>query len=81
MSYDNTHLFTVGKDGCIFIFEIRDRDPKTLRRTNMAFSEEILTEKQEIADFDQKKQSLTNDLENEKNQQSNEVDEKMGTNA
>lgn len=82
MSYDNTHLFTVGgKDGCIFILEIRDRDPKTVKRTFMNFSEEILTEKQEIADFEQKKQSLTQDLENEKNQQSNEVEEKMVTNG
>jgi len=34
----------------------------------MAFSEEILTLKQEIIDLETKKQSLTNDLENEKNQ-------------
>jgi len=67
LSYDNTHLFTVGEDGCIFIFEVRDRDPKTVKRVTMAPSEEILTLKSEIVDLETKKQSLTNDLENEKN--------------
>jgi WD40 repeat protein len=28
LSYDNHHLFTVGADGCFYIHDVKDRDPK-----------------------------------------------------
>ena len=57
LNYRNDHLFTVGKDGAIFIMEVKDRDPKWEKfpyddRKKMNYSEEILTEKQEILDFE-----------------------------
>jgi hypothetical protein len=50
LSYDNNQLFSVGKDGCIIIYDVKDKDPKGKQkiRETLAFSEEILTEKSEI---------------------------------
>lgn len=47
MSFDNHHLFTAGKDGCLIIHDVKDRDPKgkTRERDCLPFSDEILTEK------------------------------------
>lgn len=45
------------------------------------FSQEILTEKQEIADYEATKQNLITDLENHKNPGHSGVDEKMGASA
>ena len=28
ISYDNNNLFTCGKDGCLIIHDVKDRDPK-----------------------------------------------------
>ena len=28
LSFDNNQLFTVGKDGCLIIHDVKDRDPK-----------------------------------------------------
>ena len=64
LSYDNHHLFTVGKDGCLIIYDVKDRDPKgkSREREGLPFSDEILTEKQEIETFIQDKEQLENDL-------------------
>ena len=64
LSYDNHHLFTVGKDGCLIIHDVKDRDPKgkSREREGLPFSDEILTEKQEIETFIQDKEQLENDL-------------------
>ena len=53
MSFDNNQLFTAGKDGCLIIHDVKDRDPKGKSRTRdcLPFSDEILTEKQEIDTF------------------------------
>jgi hypothetical protein len=50
LSYDNTHLFSAGKDGCLIIHDVKDRDPKgkSKDREGLPFSDEILTEKSEI---------------------------------
>jgi len=47
LSYDNTHLFTTGKDCCLMIHDVKDRDPKGKGRDreSLQFSDEILTEK------------------------------------
>jgi len=64
LSYDNHHLFTVGQDGCLIIHDVKDRDPKGKARERdcLAFSDEILTEKQEIETQNQEKEQLENDL-------------------
>ena len=58
ISYDNNYLFTAGKDGCLIIYEIKDRDPRggLIKRERgegaiMQFSDEILTEKPEMDDI------------------------------
>ena len=69
ISYDNNFLFTSGKDGCLIIYEIRDRDPRggLIKRERgegaiMQFSDEILTEKPEMDEIysmrDQKQSEL-----------------------
>ena len=58
ISFDNNTLFTTGRDGCIYIYEIRDKDPRggLVKRERgegaiMQFSDEILTEKPEMDDI------------------------------
>jgi cilia- and flagella-associated protein 57 len=51
LSFDNTRLFTVGKDGCLIIHEVKERDTKSkgvADKRGLEFSDEILTEKTEI---------------------------------
>jgi len=36
ISHDNTHLFTVGSDGCLIIHDVKDRDPKGKAREREA---------------------------------------------
>lgn len=69
LSFDNKHLFTAGKDGCLMVHEVKDRDTKgaALRRGReignpMAFSEEVLTEKVEMEEYVAKKEQLNNEL-------------------
>lgn len=70
MSFDNHHLFTAGQDGCFIIHDVKDRDPKgkTRERDCLAFSDEILTEKQEIDTFIQDKEQLQNELDGQGNE-------------
>ena len=53
ISYDNNHLFTVGKDGCFIIHDVKDRDPKgkSRERDRLDFSNEILTDKADIDNY------------------------------
>jgi len=87
ISYDNNFLFTAGKDGSMMVFDIKDKDPRggLVRQREhgsmIPFSQEILTEKQEIADYEATKQNLITDLENHKNPGHSGVDEKMGASA
>ena len=57
ISFDNNYLFTAGRDGTFLIHEIKDRDPRggVIKRDlggGLIPSEEILTEKQEMEEFD-----------------------------
>jgi len=53
LSFDNQQLFTSGKDGCLIVHDVKDRDPKgkTRERDCLPFSDEILTEKSEIDQY------------------------------
>jgi hypothetical protein len=66
MSFDNHHLFSAGKDGCLVIHDVKDRDPKgkTRERECLQFSDEILTEKSEIDAYVQEKEQLENEHHN-----------------
>lgn len=50
LTYDNQQLFTVGKDGCLIIHEVRERDQKSKSKIRevLPYADEILTEKAEI---------------------------------
>ena len=85
ISYDNNFLFTAGKDGTLVIHEVKDRDPRGgLNKRDLGgvlqFSEEILTEKAEMEEFDNQKETLENELQGAKDPSSGGVDNQMGTN-
>lgn len=50
LTYDNQQLFTVGRDGCLIIHDVKERDPKAKgkMREILPYADEILTEKAEI---------------------------------
>ena len=64
VSFDNKNLFTCGKDGCLMVHDVKDRDPKgkTNEREGLPTSDEILTEKTEVDGYAQEKEQLENDL-------------------
>ena len=57
LSFNNDWLFTAGKDCCLMMHEVKDRDPRgglVKRERDMGllpFSDEILTEKSEMDDI------------------------------
>ena len=49
VSYDENFLFSVGEDGCFFIFKIYDKDNKIQKREReMVFADEILVTKSDL---------------------------------
>ncbi len=61
ISRDDKYLFTVGKDGCVIIYEIKERE-KTRESKELAlmYSDEILTDKQELNEIQQKLEDAKN---------------------
>ena len=87
ISFDNQFLFTASTDGSLMIMEIRDRDPRggTMKQARdlsnmLQFSEEILTEKQEMEEYYTQRETLENDLATIKDSNHQSVGEKVGTN-
>ena len=85
LSNDNRHLFSVGKDGCLIIFEIKSKEKmrKEKEEIFLPISEEILTNKQEIDELHSlieqnktkiKQMNSTNDMDF-----NHEMDEQKGT--
>jgi hypothetical protein len=69
LSSDNSYLFTAGQDGALIIHDVKDRDPRGgVKRDReglgLPFSDEILTEKQELENYVNEKESLENDFTN-----------------
>lgn len=66
LTYNNDFLFTVGKDCCLMIHEVKDKDPRggTIKRDGgqLPFSDEILTEKQEQEEIISKRDQKYNEL-------------------
>jgi cilia- and flagella-associated protein 57 len=87
ISFDNNFLFTAGRDGTLIIHDIKDRDPRggVIKRDFggvLNFSEEILTEKQEMEEFDTAKEQLENELQTFRDPASTGVEtNKMSSNA
>jgi len=55
ISRDDKYLFTVGKDGCVIVYEIKEREKaRENKELALLYSDEILTDKQEINDVQQK---------------------------
>jgi len=85
LSYDNNQLFTSGKDCCLMIHDVKDRDPRggVVRRDRdqnmLPFSDEILTEKSEMDDILQEKEKLWSALQTARDPSASGVNDK--TNA
>ena len=67
ISHDNNFLFTASKDGTMMMFEIKDKDMLRggagRKFEGIAnFSEEILTEKTEMDQYEQLIDTLQNEL-------------------
>ena len=62
VSHTNSHLFSVGQDGMLTIFDIKDRDPKreTDSLLQLKFSDEILSEKTEVEQLQAEEEQLKN---------------------
>ena len=51
ITHSNTHLFSVGADGMLCIFDVKDRDPKRDPEGlsgALKYSEEILSDKNQV---------------------------------
>lgn len=69
LSFDNNFLFSGGQDGLLILHDIKDRDPRGGAKRDreglgLPFSDEILTEKQEIDNFMNEKDALETDFNN-----------------
>ena len=66
LSYHNDWLFTAGRDCCLMIHEVKDRDPRGgprgVRDPSLMYSDEILTEKSEMDDINAERDRLMNEL-------------------
>jgi hypothetical protein len=49
LSYDETHLFTIGEDGCLWVYKINDKTlDKVKREKDSTFSDEILVTRSDL---------------------------------
>lgn len=86
LSFNNDWLFTAGKDCCLMVHEVKDRDPRggLVRRERDAgllpFSDEILTEKSEMDDIIGKKDQLFIELQSARDPSHTGVNEKASAN-
>lgn len=61
ISRDDRFLFTVGKDGCVIVYEIKERERTRETKENaLMYSDEILTDKAELNDVQQKLEDAKN---------------------
>eukprot|EP01022_Parablepharisma_sp_SALTPOND_P035925 TRINITY_DN96_c4_g1_i1.p1 TRINITY_DN96_c4_g1~~TRINITY_DN96_c4_g1_i1.p1 ORF type:complete len:1190 (+),score=209.66 TRINITY_DN96_c4_g1_i1:7480-11049(+) len=61
ISRDDKYLFTVGKDGCVIVYEIKEREKtRENKELGLLYSDEILTDKQEVNDIQQRLEDAKN---------------------
>lgn len=57
VSHDDCYLFSAGKDGCLIVWEVKDKDIRALRREKealgLAFAEELMITRAEIEELNQ----------------------------
>lgn len=60
VSFDDQNIFTVGQDGCLFIYQIIDREHRKREKegSGLTFAEEILITKAEIEDLNKQIEHL-----------------------
>lgn len=65
LTYDNKHLFSVGGDGMLCVFDVREgaRGAPKLE-SDLRFSNEILTENTEMEKYQSEKAGLDQELKN-----------------
>lgn len=86
LSFNNDWLFTAGRDCCLMIHEVKDRDPrgglvKRERDANLLpFSDEILTEKTEMEEIMTKRDQLMAQLAGARDPSHAGVNEKASAN-
>ena len=67
ITHTNTHLFSVGVDGMLAIFDVKDRDPKRdPEGITLRFSQEILSEKAEVETLMAEEDQLATKNQNQK---------------
>ena len=86
LSHHNDWLFTAGKDCCIMIHEVKDRDPRSgfsrlqQRDPALMYGDEILTEKSEMDDIHTERDRLINELAGARDPSHTGVNEKASAN-
>ncbi|KAJ3101659.1 Cilia- and flagella-associated protein 57 [Phlyctochytrium planicorne] len=51
ISYDDSHIFTCGEDGCLWIYKIQEKEQRGMKREkDWVFSDEILVTKSDLKD-------------------------------
>ena len=66
---DDLHLITAGRDGCIIIYEIKDKEARGGLRRNEGypdFSDEVLVTKEEIQGIEAELKNKMRDLSDER---------------
>ena len=69
ITHTNTHLFSVGMDGMLAMFDVKDRDPKRDpegMQGQLKFSQEILSKKSEVDELNAKEEHLLQKSQNQK---------------
>jgi hypothetical protein len=69
ITHTNTHLFSVGCDGMLAIFDVKDRDPKRDpegAQGQLKFSQEILSEKSKVDELIADEEALQTKSQNQK---------------
>ena len=84
ISFDNSFLFSAGKDGSLIIFDIKNKDPRggVIKRDTVVGkdpNEVILTETSEIDESKNKVEQLTTELSNIKDASSQGTGDIMST--
>ena len=85
LSHYNDWLFTAGRDCCLMIHEVKDRDPRSsinryVRDPTLLYSDEILTEKSEMDDINTERDRLLNELSSARDPSHTGVNEKASAN-
>ena len=54
LSYGDTHLFTASEDGCVFVFDVKDRDDRAAKREkDLHMADETLITRTDLEDMNQ----------------------------